>query len=160
MSRTVCKKVRLKSGSWWDTALTLHATRPNTSRRFALGASNVCLVGKSPTCSVPALWGCMGIRSCHCGHARLGVPPPPSPPGSKGMCGHWPNDSRQARNECAPPHAPTLHYSPCPSNALDGVCVWGEDERHFAVSDQYYTQGGPKRRVSEQPHHLFRRPRR
>ena len=34
--------------------LTLHATRPTTSRRFALGASNACLVGKNPMCSVPA----------------------------------------------------------------------------------------------------------
>ena len=28
---------------------------PNISRRFALGASNVCLVGENPTCSVSAL---------------------------------------------------------------------------------------------------------
>ena len=28
---------------------------PNTSRRFALGASDVCLVGENPTRSVPAL---------------------------------------------------------------------------------------------------------
>ena len=28
---------------------------PNTLLRFALGASNVCLVGENPTCSVPAL---------------------------------------------------------------------------------------------------------
>ena len=35
--------------------LTLHATRPNTSRRFALGASNVCLIGENQTCSVPTL---------------------------------------------------------------------------------------------------------
>ena len=35
--------------------LTLRATRPNTSRRFALGASSVCLVGENPTFSVPAL---------------------------------------------------------------------------------------------------------
>ena len=28
---------------------------PNTPRRFALGASNVFLVGENPTCSVPAL---------------------------------------------------------------------------------------------------------
>ena len=28
---------------------------PNTSRRFALGTSNVGLVGNSQTCSVPAL---------------------------------------------------------------------------------------------------------
>ena len=27
---------------------------PTTPRRFALGASNVCLVGEHPTCSVPA----------------------------------------------------------------------------------------------------------
>ena len=29
---------------------------PNTLRRFALGASDVCLVGENPTCSAPALW--------------------------------------------------------------------------------------------------------
>ena len=28
---------------------------PNTLRRFALGASNICLIGEGPTCSVPAL---------------------------------------------------------------------------------------------------------
>ena len=36
--------------------LTLHATHQiNTARRFALGASNVCLVGGNPTGSIPAL---------------------------------------------------------------------------------------------------------
>ena len=37
--------------------LTAHPScdSPNTSRRFALGASDVCLVGENPTCSVPAL---------------------------------------------------------------------------------------------------------
>ena len=35
--------------------LTLHATRQTTSQRFALGASNVCLVGENPTCAVPAV---------------------------------------------------------------------------------------------------------
>ena len=35
----------------------------NTSRRFALGASDVCLVGENPTCSVPALQGCEGLWS-------------------------------------------------------------------------------------------------
>ena len=33
---------------------------PNTSRRFALGASNVCLVGENPTFSVPVLYE--GVR--------------------------------------------------------------------------------------------------
>ena len=32
----------------------LSCDSPNTSRRFVLGASNVCLVGENPTCSVPA----------------------------------------------------------------------------------------------------------
>ena len=34
----------------------VHPSRgsPNTSWRFTLGASNVCLVGENPTCSVPA----------------------------------------------------------------------------------------------------------
>ena len=46
-------EVRLTSGSWKDS---VHPScdSPNTSRRFALGASNVCLVGENPTCSVPA----------------------------------------------------------------------------------------------------------
>ena len=35
----------------------------NPSRRFALGARNVCLVGENPTCSVPALWGYEGLWS-------------------------------------------------------------------------------------------------
>ena len=33
----------------------LCATRPNTSRGFVLAASNACVVGESPTCSVPTL---------------------------------------------------------------------------------------------------------
>ena len=33
---------------------TFHATR-RTSRRFVLGAGNVCLVGENPTCPVSAL---------------------------------------------------------------------------------------------------------
>ena len=52
--------------------LTFHATRrtpPNTSRRFVLGASNVCLVGENPTCSVPASLGCEGLWSYDYGHA-------------------------------------------------------------------------------------------
>ena len=35
--------------------LTFHATRRKPHGRFALGASNVLLVGENPTCSVPAL---------------------------------------------------------------------------------------------------------
>ena len=45
--------VRLTSGSWMD-AVQLSLDSPKTSRRFALGARNVCLVGENPTCSVPA----------------------------------------------------------------------------------------------------------
>ena len=37
--------------------------------RFALGASDVCLVRENPTCSVPALQGCEGLRSYDYGHA-------------------------------------------------------------------------------------------
>ena len=40
------------------------------ARRFALGGSNVCLVGENPTCSAPALEGCEDILSYDCGHAR------------------------------------------------------------------------------------------
>ena len=35
--------------------LTLYATRPAHSRLFALGRSNVCLVGENPTWSVPVM---------------------------------------------------------------------------------------------------------
>ena len=53
---SICKNIRLTSGSHSDTA---HppCDSPNSSRPFALGASNVCLVGENPTCSVPALYG-------------------------------------------------------------------------------------------------------
>ena len=34
---------------------------PNTSRHFALSASDICLVGEHPTCSVSALWGCESL---------------------------------------------------------------------------------------------------
>ena len=42
---------------------------PNTSRRFALGASNVCLVGEKPRYSVPEVQGCEGLWSYDYGHA-------------------------------------------------------------------------------------------
>ena len=43
---------------------------PNTSRRFELGASNVCLVGGNSTCSVRALQGCDGLWSYDYDFAR------------------------------------------------------------------------------------------
>ena len=46
-------EVRLTSGSKQDAAHPLRDS-PNTSRRFARGASNVFLIGKHPTCSVSA----------------------------------------------------------------------------------------------------------
>ena len=42
---------------------------PNTSRRFALGASNVCLIGEKPRYSVPEVQGCEGLWSYDYGHA-------------------------------------------------------------------------------------------
>ena len=45
---------RLTSGSWYDAAR-FSCDSPNTSRRSALGASNVCLVGENQRGSVPAL---------------------------------------------------------------------------------------------------------
>ena len=42
---------------------------PNTSQRFVRGASSICLVGESLMRSVPALWGCEGLRSYDYGHA-------------------------------------------------------------------------------------------
>ena len=44
----------LTSGSWKDAVRHPSRDSPNTSRRFALVASNVCLAGENPTCSVPA----------------------------------------------------------------------------------------------------------
>ena len=41
----------------------------NTSWRFALGASSVCVVGENLTCSVPALEGCGAV----CGLATLAM---------------------------------------------------------------------------------------
>ena len=49
--------------------LTLHATRRAPHGASRLGASNVCLVGENPTCSVPALSGCEGLWSYDYGHA-------------------------------------------------------------------------------------------
>ena len=53
-----CKKAPdeeaiLTCGSWKDAAHSSHDS-PNTSRRFALGARDVCVVGENPTYSVPA----------------------------------------------------------------------------------------------------------
>ena len=42
---------------------------PNTPRRFALGARNICLVGENPMCSVPASYGCEGLWSYDYGYA-------------------------------------------------------------------------------------------
>ena len=53
--------------------LNLHA---NTSRRFALGAGNVCLVGENLTCSVSALQECAGLWSYEYGHAQTEYTPP------------------------------------------------------------------------------------
>ena len=51
---SICKKVRLTSG-FSRMQLSRSFDLPSTSRRFAkLGASNACLVGENPTCSVPA----------------------------------------------------------------------------------------------------------
>ena len=69
--------VRLMSGSWTDDAVHSSCDSPSTSRRFALGASNVCLVGEKPTCSVPALlWGCEGLWLYDYRHARTESTPP------------------------------------------------------------------------------------
>ena len=55
---------------------------PNTSRRFALGASNVCLVVENPTCPVPALWDARVIPlwSYDYGHAQTEYTPSPLAP--------------------------------------------------------------------------------
>ena len=50
---TRCRSLTLTSGSWKD-AIQPSCDSPNTSRRFALGACNVGLVGENRTCSVPA----------------------------------------------------------------------------------------------------------
>ena len=52
-------EVRLTSSSWKD-AVHPSCDSPNTSRRFSLGASNVCLVGDNPTCSISDMVGVRG----------------------------------------------------------------------------------------------------
>ena len=49
---------------------------PNTSRCFALGASNVCLVGQNPTCAVLASYGREGLWSYEYGHEQTKYAPP------------------------------------------------------------------------------------
>ena len=80
-------KVRLASGSCSRMQLNPpHATSPNTSRRFALGASNICLVDENTTCSVPTLQGCGGLElhgfKTTVMHDMSLPPPRPSPPRS------------------------------------------------------------------------------
>ena len=53
---------------WCQDASHPSCDSPNTSRRFELGARDVCLVGENPTFSVPALWGCEGIWPYDYGH--------------------------------------------------------------------------------------------
>ena len=53
---------------------------PDTSRRFAFGASNVCLAGENSSCSVPVLQGCEGLWYYGFALARYQVPPPASRP--------------------------------------------------------------------------------
>ena len=55
MLSSMCKKVRLNSGVLYQRAAHPSCDSPNTSRSFALGASDVCLDGENPTYSVPAL---------------------------------------------------------------------------------------------------------
>ena len=55
--------------------LTLHVS---TSRRFAISARNVCLVGENPTCSVPAFVGMRGSTGCTTtGTHDMSTSPPP-----------------------------------------------------------------------------------
>ena len=65
---SVCKKVRLAGRSRWGAT---HPSRgsPSTSRRFALSAKNIFLVGKNPTCSVPL--HCREARAY--GHSATGM---------------------------------------------------------------------------------------
>ena len=64
------------TGGSWKYAVRPSWDSPNTSRRFALGACNVWLVGENPTCSVPAYYGCEGQWSYDYGHARISSTPP------------------------------------------------------------------------------------
>ena len=65
------------------TQLNRHATRPNTSRRFAPGARDVCLVGESPTWSVSTyvVWGrrSMVVRFTAMHHTKITPAPAPQP---------------------------------------------------------------------------------
>ena len=67
--------------------------------RSTLGASNACLVGENPICSVPPSKGCKGIWPFVYGHALHECspnPPPPPPPPSVRL-----------------PSRPSAHACPC-----------------------------------------------
>ena len=55
---------------------TLHATHRTPHGASRLAASNVCLVGENPTCSVPAPEGSEGLWSYNYGHAQKRSTPP------------------------------------------------------------------------------------
>ena len=52
---------------------------PNTSRRFALGASNICLVGENPASSVQAQLGMRGSMVIRLRPSTIRVQPRPRP---------------------------------------------------------------------------------
>ena len=74
-TRGAAAEARPASGSLWH-AVHPSFDSPNTSRRFALGASDVCLARESPTCSVSALWNATVYgHSTTAMHGRSTVPP-------------------------------------------------------------------------------------
>ena len=75
-----------------------------------LGASNACLVGENPTCSVPAYKGCEGLWSYDCGHAQTEYTPPhPLMPPNPRQPHHQPLQSKP------PPPLPPPNPPPSPA---------------------------------------------
>ena len=119
------------SGSWKD------AARPssdlmNTSRRFALGASYVCLVSDNPTCPVTALQECDGLwseRLRPCTVSLVRPLPPPLTPGvghSRELLGYHHSMKKQVRL--------ILRWLPPPNQLFPLTSVsWLLDMREVAI---------------------------
>ena len=54
---STCRKVRFANGSWQDAESPFILLAIRQTPHGALGASEVCLVGEDPTCSVPVTLG-------------------------------------------------------------------------------------------------------
>ena len=82
---SICKKVRLKTRLFAGCSPPFMRLAEHTSRRFARGASSVCVVGGNPACSAPALYA--RIYDGHTTTAMLDFSTPPVPTWAGGVGG-------------------------------------------------------------------------